>query len=423
MIALVAALALLQQAVDPPAVITVRAGERTGSIPVVITRLGAMVRGDDVLAPLGAILRRDDGERYRLVVGGTELELATGLAVARVRGASHPLAAAPALLDGRLYLPLSLLTDLLPRVATGFLYDARLAELRRFTPVVADRPPAPAGARTGTEAEPPPVAGNASAPRPSAAPPRATPRATPRTRRAVVVVDAGHGGRDRGMQGPMGSKRKVYEADITLAVSRRLRDELQRRGVEVVMTRSADTLIALGDRGRIANRAQGDLFLSVHVNAANPRWKNPAAARGFETYFLSEAKTDDERRVAELENEAMKYEVETEGSNGDALSFILNDMKQNEYLRESSELAETVQGALKGVHPGASRGVKQAGFVVLVGAFMPSVLVEIGFGTNPAEARYLSSVAGQRELAKAIADATMTYLEGYTTRRAGGGAL
>lgn len=418
MIALLAAFALLQQAVDPPAAITVQAGERTGSIPVVVTRLGAMVRGDDVLAPLGAVLLRDGRERFRLVVGGTELELSTGLAVARVRGASHPLAAAPALLDGRLYLPLSLLTDLVPRVVTGFLYDARLAELRRFTPVVAERRPPGASVRPGVDAEPPPVAASSS----TARAPKSPARATPRARRAIVVVDAGHGGRDRGMRGPLGSTRKVFEADITLAVSMRLRDELQRRGVEVVMTRSTDTLIALGDRGRIANRAQGDLFVSVHVNAANPRWKNPAGARGFETYFLSEAKTDDERRVAELENEAMKYEVETEGSNGDALSFILNDMKQNEFLRESSELAETVQGALKAVHPGTSRGVKQAGFVVLVGAFMPSVLVEIGFGTNPAEARYLSSAAGQKELARAISDATMTYLERYTTRRTGGGS-
>lgn len=418
MIALLAALVLVQQAGDPPAAITVRAGERTSGIPVVATRLGAMVRSDDVLTPLGAVLLRDAPDRYRLVVGGTELELSAGLAVAKVRGAIHPLAAAPALLDGRLYLPLSILTDLLPRVATGFLYDARLAELRRFTPTVADRRPEGDSARLGARGTAPPATAKPAPVRTPAAPPRATPRA----RRAVVVVDAGHGGRDRGMRGPLGSAPKVFEADITLALSRRLRDELQRRGVEVVMTRSTDTLIALADRGRIANRAQADLFLSIHVNAANPRWRNPSGARGFETYFLSEAKSDDERRVAELENEAMKYEVEAEAADGDALSFILNDMKQNEFLRESSDLAETVQGALKGVHPGTDRGVKQAGFVVLVGAFMPSVLVEIGFGTNPAESAYLSSAAGQKQLAGAIADATMSYLARYATRRTAGGA-
>lgn len=416
MIALMVAFALLPQSVEPPAAITVRAGERIGSIPVVVTRLGAMIKSDDVLSPLGAVLLRDTPERYRLVIGGTELEFSAGLAVARVRGTTHPLAAAPALFAGRLYLPLSVLTDLVPRVVTGYLYDARLGELRRFTPVVTARRSPPDSTRRETEASSRPT----SVASPSTGTPKAPSRATSRAKSAVVVVDAGHGGRDRGMSGPMGSRRKVFEADITLAVARRLRDELRRRGVEVVMTRSADTLIALSDRGRIANRAQADLFLSIHVNAANPRWRNPSGARGFETYFLSEAKTDDERRVAELENEAMKYEVEAVAGNSDALSFILNDMKQNEFLRESSDLAETVQGALKGVHPGADRGVKQAGFVVLVGAFMPSVLVEIGFGTNPSEAAYLSSAAGQKQLAAAITDATMSYLARYATRRNGG---
>ncbi|HEX4932227.1 MAG TPA: N-acetylmuramoyl-L-alanine amidase, partial [Gemmatimonadaceae bacterium] len=168
------------------------------------------------------------------------------------------------------------------------------------------------------------------------------------------------------------------------------------------------------------NRAQGDLFVSIHVNAANPRWRNPGAARGFETYFLSDAKTDDERRVAELENEAVKYEVEEGAEGGDPLSFILNDMKQNEYLRESSDLAATVQQSLRGVHPGTDRGVKQAGFVVLVGAFMPSVLVEIGFGTNAGEAAYLSGASGQQQLAAAMADATMSYLARYASKRGNG---
>lgn len=413
MIALLAALALLQQAGDPPAALTVREGEKVGSIPVVATRLGAMVRAQDLLSPLGAVILRDTPERYRLVVGGTEMELSPGLSFARIRGATEPLAAAPTVLNGALYLPLSLLTELLPRVATGFLYDAKLVELRRFAPVTTARRAAPESERAPPDAprDKPRSAGTPSAP-----------ARTPRRERApVVVVDAGHGGRDRGMHGPIGGGPRVYEADVTLAVAKRLRDELTSRGVEVVMTRSSDTLIALADRGRIANRKQADLFVSIHVNAANPRWKNPGGARGFETYFLSEAKTDDERRVAELENEAVKYEVEEGAQGGDPLSFILNDMKQNEYLRESSAFAVAVQQSLRAVHPGTDRGVKQAGFVVLVGAFMPSVLVEIGFGTNAAEAAYISGASGQKELAGAIADATMSYLARYVGRRGNGG--
>lgn len=413
MIALLAALALLQQAGDPPAALTVREGDKVGSIPVVATRLGAMVRAQDLLSPLGAVLLRDTPARYRLVVGGTEMELSPGLSFARIRGTTEPLAAAPTVLNGALYLPLSLLTELLPRVATGFLYDAKLAELRRFAPVTASRRPAPESERAPPDAP-------RDKPRTARTPP--APTRTPRRERApVVVVDAGHGGRDRGMHGPIGGGPRVYEADVTLAVAKRLRDDLISRGVEVVMTRSTDTLIALSDRGRIANRRQADLFVSIHVNAANPRWKNPGGARGFETYFLSEAKTDDERRVAELENEAVKYEVEEGAQGGDPLSFILNDMKQNEYLRESSALAVAVQQSLRAVHPGTDRGVKQAGFVVLVGAFMPSVLVEIGFGTNAAEAAYLSGANGQKQLAGAIADATMSYLARYVGRRGNAG--
>lgn len=241
----------------------------------------------------------------------------------------------------------------------------------------------------------------------------------PVSARRTVIVDAGHGGPDRGMSG-YASGRRVYEKDIALQVSRKLAARLQNAGVNVVMTRDSDTLIALSDRGRIANREGGNLFISVHVNAANPNWRDPSAARGFETYFLAEAKTEDERRVAAMENEASKYEDASDAPTSDAMSFILADMKQNEHLRESSELAMAIQSKLGVYHPGPSRGVKQAGFRVLVTAFMPSVLVEIGFGTNPSEASWLASSSGQGQLADAIAKAALEYLAGYERRVSGG---
>jgi N-acetylmuramoyl-L-alanine amidase len=212
----------------------------------------------------------------------------------------------------------------------------------------------------------------------------------------------------------------VREKDVTLAVANRLRDALAARGVTVVMTRTKDTLIALADRGRIATQRGGDLFVSIHVNAANPSWRDPGATRGFETYFLAEAKTEDARRLAQLENEAVRFESSAASSGGDPLSFILSDMKQNEYLRESSELAQVVQRRVARVHPGPSRGVKQAGFRVLVAASMPAILVEIGFGTNRAEAAYMTDPARQRELASAIADAAIDYLDQYERRAARG---
>jgi N-acetylmuramoyl-L-alanine amidase len=205
---------------------------------------------------------------------------------------------------------------------------------------------------------------------------------TPPRARQLVVVDAGHGGPDRGMKGTTSARRPVEEADITLAVARKLRDALEARGIDVLMTRSTDTLIALRDRGQIANEAQATLFLSIHVNAANPRWRNPRSARGFETYFLSEAKTEDDRRLAEMENDADRF-LGGDTEAGDPLALVLGDMLQNAHLRESSELAAAVQAGMKPMHPsGNDRGVKQAGFAVLIAAHMPAALVEVGFGTR-----------------------------------------
>ena len=238
----------------------------------------------------------------------------------------------------------------------------------------------------------------------------------PHPARRTIVVDAGHGGRDNGMHGPIGGGPSIYEKNITLAVAKKLAADLESRGMTVVMTRKIDTLITLGDQGKIANEARGDLFISVHVNAANTGWKDPGGARGYETYFLAEAKTEDERRVARMENASARFDTRSSGDRDNPLSFLLNDMMQNEHLRESSDLAQTIQGQLRKIHPGPSRGVKQAGFMVLVTAFMPSVLVEIGFGTNPAEAAWISSADGQYQIATAIADGAMEYLAHFDRR-------
>jgi N-acetylmuramoyl-L-alanine amidase len=292
-----------------------------------------------------------------------------------------PLGGAPVVDRDALLVPLQLVAEVLPRLApTRVTFDPVRGELRV----------------TGTTAS--------------------SPRSAARPRKRRVVIDAGHGGPDNGMTGPIGGRQKIREKDITLAVSLELARSLRRQGIDVVMTRTTDTLIGLYDRGPIANERGGDLFLSIHVNAANMRWQRPGDARGFETYFLAEAKTEDERRVERMENEAIRFETQVQASKDDPLSFIIHDMAQNEHLRESQELAAAIQEGLSRVHPGPSRGVKQAGFVVLTTAFMPAVLVEIGFGTNAAEARYLATPARQREIADAIASATMHYLDAYERR-------
>jgi N-acetylmuramoyl-L-alanine amidase len=314
----------------------------------------------------------------------------------RFEGRVYPLAAPPYVSRDSLFVPLQWVADFLPRLLAGrFRYDAEHARLEE----------------TGGA----PVAAAPPRPTPASAAPAAGAR-----RRRVVALDPGHGGRDDGMSGPVGRRHFLREKDVTLAIARELRRELERRGVRVVMTRNHDTLVAVRDRGRIASARGADVFVSIHVNAANPAWRDAGGARGFETYFLAEARTEDAARVARMENESVRFETSAEAPTGDPLSFILHDLAQNEHLRESSRLAEIVQEELGRVHPAESRGVKQAGLIVLTTTFMPAVLVEVGFGSNEAEARYLVSGAGQRRLALGIAAALERYLAEYERRVAAG---
>lgn len=342
-------------------------------------------------------------------------------------------------------IPADFVTDILPRYGTGIVWDAAEKELRRFS-TYARRGTAESAPVEVTPAQVPPDpvrttsssgAGDGSVMRPDAdarpvsigaatrtggVPSRTAPAASGAPRRVrSVVIDAGHGGPDNGMTGVALSGDRIYEKQITLAIALKVADELRAQGVTVYLTRTRDTLIALSDRGRIANNKRADLFVSIHVNAANLHWRDPTASRGFETYFLAEAKTEDESRVERMENEAIKFETGANAPKGDPLSFIINDMAQNEHLRESSDLASEVQRRLKAMHPGTDRGVKQANFAVLRGSFMPAILVEVGFGTNRPEATYLTTPARQLELARAISSATVEYLGRYE-RRVGGGS-
>jgi N-acetylmuramoyl-L-alanine amidase len=232
-----------------------------------------------------------------------------------------------------------------------------------------------------------------------------------------VTIDPGHGGEDPGNPGQF-FPRGLREKDVTLQVGVLLREELKSRGVAARMTRAKDTLIALGDRGRYCAK-NCDLFVSLHVNSL-PRRSGYTEVRGFETYFLAEAKTEDAERVARMENDAVRFETEAEaGASEHGLDFILKDLASNEYLRESARLAELVQDHLGKVHDGGDRGVKQAGFMVLTTARRPAVLVELGYSTNRADARVLTDRASQRRLAARIADAVVAYLREYE-RKTGG---
>jgi N-acetylmuramoyl-L-alanine amidase len=221
------------------------------------------------------------------------------------------------------------------------------------------------------------------------------------------------------MTGPIGGSPWFVEKDVTLSVAKKVAANLRAQGIDVLMTRTTDTLIALSDRGRIANANHGDVFVSIHMNAPGGGTAAAARERGFETYFLAEAKTEDERRVEEMENESVKFETGANAPKGDPLNFIITDMAQNEHLRESSDLAQTIQNGLIDVHPGPNRGVQQANFAVLRGSYMPAVLVELGFGTNQSEAAYLSDQDNQRALARNIGQSIIAYLAHYESRVGG----
>lgn len=223
----------------------------------------------------------------------------------------------------------------------------------------------------------------------------------------VIVIDPGHGGIEVGAVGPTG----LHEKEITLDLARRLESALSRDpSLEVVLTREEDRLVGLDERTAIANHNRADLFLSIHLNASRR-----ANARGAETYFLSTEATDDEARtLAALENRAYGVEeqkipaIENEGN---GLDLVLWDMAQNQYLAESSLLAESMQAHLNALAGTPDRGVRQAPFRVLMGATMPAILVEVGFVSNADEENLFRSMGFRNQVVSAMASAVYDFLE------------
>jgi N-acetylmuramoyl-L-alanine amidase len=346
---------------------------------------GPRVSAASLAAALGAPLKLA-GSWAELSPAGQSLRLLIGAPLYWYNGRIEPLATDVLLRGDSLFVPLQVLADVLPRLmGDRFVWNGATGRL--------------------TE----------SAVAATSAPLRPAPRASGLRRQHVVTIDAGHGGVDPGNPGlffPAGMREK----DVNLAVSQRLRDELKRRGIGVLMTRTEDTLIALGDRGPVC-ADDCDLFISIHVNSL-PKRPGYQRSRGFETYFLAEAKTEDAQRVARMENEAIRYEPANDGGQklGGGLDFILKDLMTNEHLRESALVAELVQDRLADVHTGPNRGVKQAGFMVLTTARRPAILVELGYSTNPEDGRLMSSPSGQRDLARGIADAIVDYLRRYESK-------
>jgi N-acetylmuramoyl-L-alanine amidase len=221
----------------------------------------------------------------------------------------------------------------------------------------------------------------------------------------TIVIDPGHGGKEVGAIGPAG----LMEKDATLSLCRRLATALEAKlKTRVVLTRNDDTVVPLDQRTAIANQYHADLFLSVHMNAAIVK-----GAHGAETYFLSLDASDKlAEKAAELEN-ASKNAAPAASSD---LKLMLWDLAQQEYLNESSRLAQAVQEEMNRITGIQSRGVKQAPFKVLVGATMPAALVEVAFITNPDEESKIKSDAFQATVVEALTKAVERYKIDYETR-------
>jgi N-acetylmuramoyl-L-alanine amidase len=351
---------------------SLRIGDRPTN--VLALRIESSAAATEVRLDLGEVLafRVDDSRTRHLVVkiyGGTVDPTRIGLG--RPRG----------LVDG-----------VTSRQEDGFaLLDVKLGELAQRYQSVAEAD----GKRILLRIEPLPVS---TIPEPQPRGPHLVQTLPPEARgRKVdvrkVVIDPGHGGVDVGATG----RADVQEKDITLAVARELARTLRdRNDIEAVLTRGDDSSLGLVERTEFANREGADLFVSLHCNA----WFDPAA-RGVETYFLSPAKSEWDADVARKENSS--------AGTGDDLDFILWDLVQNAYIQESATLAEAVQAGLVNDTGLRNRGVKQAGFRVLVGAFMPAILVEMGFISNGDDAKALTDRREQRRIARALADAIVDF--------------
>jgi len=215
----------------------------------------------------------------------------------------------------------------------------------------------------------------------------------------VAVVDPGHGGEKDGALGPDG----LREKDLTLQIARRVAARLRKQGGRVVLTRTADRSVGLAERAALANAENADLFVSIHLNAL------PGAARlrarGVETYFLSADATDASATAVAARENADRLAGEPEPDPRDPVSGILRDLADTDALAGSSRLAYAIHERLVTRLGAEDRGVKQAPFYVLAGAKMPAVLVEVGFVSNPREARQLADPAHQERVAEAIAEA------------------
>lgn len=224
----------------------------------------------------------------------------------------------------------------------------------------------------------------------------------------ILVLDPGHGGRDPGCIGTRGT----LEKDIALAVAKKTGELIQQYApnIQVIYTRTKDQFVELYRRPQLANKKKADLFVSIHCNSAPD-----ARAHGTETYTMGLHRTEANLRVAMRENEVILKETNYQEHYGNfdprsPEAYIMFSLYQHAFLEESIEVARRVEEAFQQIGR-KSRGVRQAGFLVLYKTAMPSILVELGFLTNPQEEAFLRSKEGQQRMALALYQALCSYFQ------------
>lgn len=223
----------------------------------------------------------------------------------------------------------------------------------------------------------------------------------------VVVIDAGHGGKDPGAVGKR-TKEKDVNLNVALALGKLIENNME--DTRVIYTRKTDSFVSLDKRAKIANDAKADLFISIHTNAL-PKGR---IARGTETYTLGMARADENLEVAKRENSVIlvedNYKERYAGFNPNSSeSYIMFEFMQDKYMEQSVSLAKRIQGQFKSYARRADKGVHQAGFLVLRATSMPSVLIELGYISTPDEETYLSSKKGVAALSQSIYNAFVEY--------------
>ena len=221
----------------------------------------------------------------------------------------------------------------------------------------------------------------------------------------TIVLDAGHGGKDPGAIGYY----NIHEKNIVLDITNELGRYITKNhpNIEVIYTRTDDTFLGLRDRTNIANESKGQIFISVHANASTAK-----SARGFEIFLLGPNSVDEAMEVTLRENASIAFEDNQEQYKLE--NQIIASLSQTTFLKESEKLALFIENNVKKELPKTRiRGIKQAGFHVLVGASMPNLLVEVGFISNKSEAKLLNKSSYRRQMARGIFNGISDYIAYY----------